>query len=107
MGRQLGHGGKLDQPKSAPAGALRLASDSLDESAGAMSDSFLEEQVRRIKQLTEWMTQVADRSHVEEEIARERESFGHGPLHSVRDMRVVDSVPRRSAADSPPRRRRR
>ncbi len=72
-----------------------------------MGDSFLEEQVRRIRQLTERMTQVTNRSHVEAEIARERESVGHGPLHSVRDMRVVDSVPRRSAAADSPRRRRR
>lgn len=73
-----------------------------------MSDSFLEDQVRRIRQLTERMSQVTNRTHVEEEIARDREAFGHGPLHAVRDVRVVDSPSRKATAhDSAPVRRRR
>ena len=74
-----------------------------------MSDSFLEEQVRRIKQLTDRIARVAGRAEREEEIARERESMGHGPLQAVRDVRVVNSVPLRgsAAAETAPRRRRR
>jgi hypothetical protein len=73
-----------------------------------MSDSFLEEQVRRIKQLTERMSQVTDRREVENGIARDRQ-FSSGPLHDVRDMRIVSSVPqaKREASDSTPRRSRR
>jgi hypothetical protein len=76
-----------------------------------MGDSFLEEQVRRIKQLTERMSQVTNRSGVHDGIVRDRES-STGPLGAVRDVRVVSSVAEREceAADTPdrrPRRRRR
>lgn len=72
-----------------------------------MSDSFLEEQVRRIRQLTERMSQVTNRTHVEEEIARDRAAFGHGPLHAVRDVRVVDSSGGKATAGESERVRRR
>jgi len=72
-----------------------------------MSDWFLEQQVRRIKQLTERMSQVTSRHEVEDEIARDRQ-LSAGPLHDVRDVRVVSSVPHRAdASDSAPRRPRR
>jgi len=74
-----------------------------------MSDSFLEEQVRRIRQLTERMTQMIQRREEERASAQERHAFG--PLHEVRDVRIVNSVPTKDAApDSAarhPRRRRR
>jgi hypothetical protein len=70
-----------------------------------MSDSFLEEQVRRIKQLTERMSQVTNRREVEDGIARDRQ-LSFGPLHDVRDTRIVSSVPptRHEASDSTARR---
>jgi len=76
-----------------------------------MSDSFLEEQVRRIKQLTERMSQVTNRSDVHDGTAHDRRT-STGPLHAVRDVRVVNSVPKRKSdeTDTPgrrPRRRRR
>ena len=76
-----------------------------------MGDSFLEEQVRRIKQLTERMSQMTNRSGVHDGIARDHET-PTGPLSAVRDVRIVNSVPERKseAADTDdrrPRRRRR
>jgi hypothetical protein len=73
-----------------------------------MSDSFLEEQVRRIKQLTERMSQATKRSDVHDGIAREHQT-STGPLHAVRDVRVVNSVPdrKRHAIDAADRRHRR
>jgi hypothetical protein len=73
-----------------------------------MGDSFLEEQVRRIKQLTERMSQVTKRSGVHDGIARDH-GTPTGPLGAVRDVRIVNSVPerRRKAADTDNRRPRR
>ena len=74
-----------------------------------MSDSFLEEQVRRIRQLTERMTQVTKNRATVDSDAPGGDS-NYGPLHSVRDVRIVNSVPpreRASASDHPRRRRRR
>lgn len=74
-----------------------------------MGDRFLEEQVRRIKQLTERMAQVTRRPDLEDAVARDRDISRHDPLHEVRDVRIVNSVPdrRASAHDGSPRRRRR
>lgn len=75
-----------------------------------MSDAFLEDQLRRIRQLTERMSRITQRND-SEGISTERYA-AHGPLHDVRDMRIVNSVPvpKASASDAPlrrPRRRRR
>ena len=74
-----------------------------------MSDSFLEEQVRRIRQLTERMAQMTERRDAERASAEEQHPFG--PLHDVRDVRIVNSVPTKDAASDStarhPRRRRR
>jgi hypothetical protein len=57
-----------------------------------MADSFLEEQVRRIRALTERMSQVEQQRRCAEEAAAfARQSSGFGPLHDVRDVRVVNS----------------
>ena len=65
-----------------------------------MGDSFLEEQLRRIRQLSEQMSQIANRHAIEEEAARDRQNT-YGPLQDVRDMRILSSVPeKRSASDS-------
>ena len=83
-----------------------------------MAESFLEEQLQRIRKLTERMSQVhAQSAELSDEIARDRDIAGHNPLNEVRDYRVVgygisrrsDSIerPRHSAADMSSRRRRR
>jgi len=83
-----------------------------------MAESFLEEQLQRIRELTERMSQVQSRSaELSDEIARDRHIAGHNPLNEVRDYRVVShgtshcstsiERPRHSARDSSPRRRRR
>jgi hypothetical protein len=98
-----------------------VARDSLNECPGAewMAEAFLEEQLQRIRKLTERMSQVQSRSaELSDEIARDREIAGHNPLNEVRDYRVVSQGisrcaesserPRHSARDtSSPRRRRR
>lgn len=72
-----------------------------------MSDTFLEEQVRRIQQLAERMTQ-ATRNRVNPDSEAPDRQADYGPLQSVRDVRVVNSVPTRDrATDHSPRRRRR
>lgn len=67
-----------------------------------MAESFLEEQLQRIKALTERMRQVQNRAaELTRELAREREMHHHSPLQDIRDLRTHTSVP-----DLPPRRRR-
>ncbi len=61
-----------------------------------MSDSFLEEQLRRIRQLGERMSQVTAH-RADEEAARERQ-YSHGPLREIRDVRIVNSVPDKATA---------
>lgn len=71
-----------------------------------MSDSFLEEQVRRIRQLAERMTHLIERREAERISPHQRHTFD--PLHDVRDVRIVNSVPAKDAApDSAARHHRR
>lgn len=86
---------------------MALARDSLNDRAGEgfVSDTFLEEQLRRIRQLTERMSRITTREGTD---GTSRERFGHGPLHDVRDVRIVNSVPQKSSSsDTPVRRSRR
>jgi len=72
-----------------------------------VSDAFLEEQLRRIRQLSERMSQITGRHDPR---TPRQPHIGHGPLHEVRDMRIVNSVPPRESTASgvpPPRSRRR
>ena len=72
-----------------------------------VSDAFLEQQLRRIRQLTERMSQLTERRELADETARDRRNT-YGPLLDVRDVRIVNSVPSKSSgADSAPRRGRR
>jgi hypothetical protein len=68
-----------------------------------MADAFLEEQLKRIRHLTERMSRVTT-SELENDIARTRGAVENGPLEAVRDVRVVD-VPPWKATDSRTRRR--
>jgi hypothetical protein len=75
-----------------------------------MAESLLEEQLERIKRLTEKITQVQNRTaDLANEIARDRELLHYSPLHEVRDYRLYrsedDREPHRAHADDAPRRR--
>jgi hypothetical protein len=57
-----------------------------------MAESFLEEQLKRIREMTEQMSRVRDRAaEISNEVARAREPFRHSPLHEVRDLRTYSS----------------
>lgn len=82
-----------------------------------MSDPFLEEQLERIRKLTERMSEMHNRAaEVSETIERDREALRQSPLHEVRDYRPYaadtseDSEPeptnRATVSDSSRRRRR-
>ena len=77
-----------------------------------MAESFLEEQLARIRRLNEYMSEAWSRAAaVSDELSRGRE-FGHfGPLDEVRDYRpycaVSSAVPPRSIARKSSRRKRR
>ena len=71
-----------------------------------MSDSFLEEQVRRIRQLAEGMEQVDKERHRFDE-ARDRLGSGHRPLDDVRVFESPKSDRAVARDSSSPRRRRR
>jgi hypothetical protein len=76
-------------------GGRSLARDSLQQEAGAtvMSASFLEEQLRRIREMTERMTRAANHAaELNDEIARTRAASARGPLDEVRDFRTYSSV---------------
>ena len=81
-----------------------------------MAESFLKEQLERIKKMTERMSAVQGESErLADEMAHDREAMHHGPLHEVRDYRPYSSHTvshtvshsTSSARDSSPRRRRR
>ena len=77
-----------------------------------MAESFLKEQLERIKKMTERMSAVQGQAErLANEMAHDREAMHHGPLHEVRDYRPYSSHTvshsTSSARDSSPRRRRR
>jgi hypothetical protein len=82
-----------------------------------MAESFLKEQLERIKKLTERMSAVEGQSErLADEMARDRASMHQDPLHEVRDFRTYSRPPERppghtardsSSASSAARRRRR
>lgn len=81
-----------------------------------MAESFLEEQLRRIRQMSERVARARDRAaELTKELARDREARHQGPLEEVRDFRYESGIsddsepasPRRSIASDAPRRRRR
>jgi hypothetical protein len=76
-----------------------------------MAESFLEEQLARIKRLTETMTQAQNRAaDLSNELERGRYLVRQTPLHDVRDYRLYtadDRAPQRTSAKNDTRRRRR
>ena len=57
-----------------------------------MSERFLEEQLKRIREMTEQMTRLrSSAAELSEAFGRERMSGYHNPLHEVRDFRTPSS----------------
>ena len=54
-----------------------------------MAESFLEEQLKRMKAMSEQMSRATTRAaELSNELARDRESSKQDPLHEVRDLRT-------------------
>jgi len=63
-----------------------------------MSEHFLEDQLRRIREMSERMTRLQARAaELSAEFERDRASARQGPLQEVRDLRTYSSI--RSTAD--------
>ena len=55
----------------------------------AMADSFLEDQLKRIREMSERMSQATRHAaELNHELARNREAGRQGPLNEVRDLRT-------------------
>ena len=53
-----------------------------------MAESFLEDQLRRIREMTERMSRATDHAaELNDELARHREAIRRSPLNEVRDFR--------------------
>jgi hypothetical protein len=71
-----------------------------------MGNSFLEEQLRRMRQLTERMAQVHSRLTENcEAISRDRDAIHPGPLQGVRDYRIHETQNYADRADDQPAKR--
>jgi hypothetical protein len=58
-----------------------------------MAESFLEEQLKRIRDMTERMSRAADDlAVINSELARTREASRLGPLDDVRDFRIYSPM---------------
>jgi hypothetical protein len=54
-----------------------------------MAESFLEEQLKRIREMSEWMSRASNHAaELSNELERDRESRQRGPLYDVRDLRT-------------------
>ena len=63
-----------------------------------MSEHFLEEQLKRIREMSERVTRLrSSAAELSEEFERDRASASRGPLQEVRDLRTYSSI--RSTAD--------
>jgi hypothetical protein len=80
-----------------------------------MDESFLKEQLERIRRLTERMSALQSHAaELSDAMAHDREAMRHTPLHAVRDYRTYSgsetyrpAEPRRTVARESTRRRRR
>jgi hypothetical protein len=58
-----------------------------------MAETFLEEQLKRIREMSDWMTRARDHAaEVSAELARDRELIRKSPLDEVRDFRSHSSI---------------
>jgi len=54
-----------------------------------MADSFLEDQLKRIREMSERMSRAThDAAELNHELARNREAGRQGPLNEIRDLRT-------------------
>jgi hypothetical protein len=75
-----------------------------------MAESFLEDQLKRMREMSEWMSRASSNAaEVSNELERERESRQRGPLYDVRDLRTYsprnDSTEQSEDHAGPARRR--
>ena len=64
-----------------------------------MAESFLREQLERIKRLTERISAVEGQSErLADEMAHDREAMHHGPLQDVRDYRTYSRPAKKEPA---------
>ena len=58
-----------------------------------MAETFLEDQLRRIREMTERMSRVSNyAAELNDELERNREASRQGPLNEVRDLRHYSSI---------------
>ena len=71
-----------------------------------MAESFLEDQLKRIRELTERMTRATDHAaELNSELVRNLEAGRQGPLNEVRDFRTYSSMRDSSSAANESRER--
>ena len=59
-----------------------------------MYGQFLEEQLERIREMTEQMARLRiSAAELSEAVERDRAVARYGPLHEIRDFRIATSVP--------------
>jgi hypothetical protein len=59
-----------------------------------MAESFLEDQLKRLRELSDRMSRATDHAaELNSELVRYREASRQGPLHEVRDFRTFSSTP--------------
>ena len=58
-----------------------------------MAENFLEEQLKRIQEMSEWMSRIQSRAaEISAEVARDRALARRSPLQQVRDFRQHSSI---------------
>jgi hypothetical protein len=66
-----------------------------------MAEWFLEEQLKRMKEMSEQMSRATTRAaELSSEMARDREAIKQGPLQEVRDLRTYSSPRKKSRGRS-------
>ena len=66
-----------------------------------MADSFLEDQLKRIREMSERMSQATNHAaELSHELARNREAGRQGPLNEVRDLRTYSPTLESGLADN-------
>jgi hypothetical protein len=66
-----------------------------------MSESFLEDQLKRMREMSEQMSRASNHAaELNDELARNREASQQGPLNQVRDFRTYSSISDCRSADA-------
>jgi hypothetical protein len=68
-----------------------------------MAESFLEEQLERIRQMSKRMAEARSRSsELEDEMARDRKAIRQDPIQEVRDLRYDPGISHDDSEPEPP-----